>query len=306
MTSEPVLAEIAPGVHAWVQPDGTWWLNNAGAVHAGDEVVLVDTCATRARTLAFLDAVDAATGGAPIGFAANTHLHGDHVHGNALLPDTTTIVAHELTRRGILADTILKNTPPAWSPTPDWDIDELRAPTLTFRDEVTVHAGDTPIVLRHPGFPAHTVGDVVAWLPDQRVLFTGDLVFHGVTPLIAMGSVTGAAKSVDWLRTFDPETVVPGHGPVIDRNAWEEVLETHTRYYTFVRTVADHGLTHDLTPLEAARQADLGEFAALPDAERLVANLHRAYAELDGREFDITAALGDAVAYHGGPLRCAL
>ncbi|GAA0245325.1 hypothetical protein GCM10010492_50870 [Saccharothrix mutabilis subsp. mutabilis] len=67
------LREVAPGVRAWVQADGTW--------HAGGEVVLIDTCATRRRTQAFLDAVSAASGGAPIKAALNTHLHGDHVYG---------------------------------------------------------------------------------------------------------------------------------------------------------------------------------------------------------------------------------
>ncbi|XVV07524.1 MBL fold metallo-hydrolase [Actinosynnema sp. CA-248983] len=300
------LREVAPGVFAWVQADGTWWINNAGAVHAGGEVVLVDTCATRRRTQAFLDAVSAATGGAPVTVALNSHLHGDHVYGNALLPPTTVIAAHELTRQGVLADFILANTPPVWSPTPDWGIDAVRAPSLTFRDEITLHAGDKPIVVRHPGFAAHTVGDAVAWLPEDRVLFTGDLVFHGVTPLIAMGSLSGALKSLDWLRTFDPVVVVPGHGPLVEAPQWTDVLATHARYYEFVATTAESAMSRGLTPLEAAREADLGEFAALPDHERLVLNLHRAYADTNGTDIDIAAALGDAVAYHGGPLHCAV
>ena len=127
MTSEPQLQELVPGVQAWIQPDGTWWINNAGAVHSGGEVVLVDTCATARRTRLFLDALDAATGGAPIRLAVNTHLHGDHVYGNALLPDETVIVAHEHTRQGILQDFILANTPPVWSPTPEWGVDAVRA-----------------------------------------------------------------------------------------------------------------------------------------------------------------------------------
>lgn len=300
------LREVAPGVFAWVQADGTWWINNAGAVHAGGEVVLVDTCATRRRTQAFLDAVSAATGGAPVTVALNTHLHGDHVYGNALLPPTTVIAAHELTRQGVLADFILANTPPVWSPTPDWGIDAVRAPSLTFRDEITLHAGDKPIVARHPGFAAHTLGDAVAWLPEDRVLFTGDLVFHGVTPLIAMGSLSGALKSLDWLRTFDPLVVVPGHGPLVEGPQWTEVLAAHARYYEFVANTAESATSRGLTPLEAAREADLGEFAALPDSERLVLNLHRAYADTNGTDIDIAAALGDAIAYHGGPLRCAV
>ena len=58
--------------------------------------------------------------------------------------------------------------------------------------------------------------------------------------------------------------------------------------------------------LEAARQADLGEFTDLPDAERLVLNLHRAYADADDADINIAAALGDAIAYNGGPLACSV
>src|SRR5947208_2854324 len=113
--SEPGrLHEVVTGVHAWVQPDGSWWLNNAGAVHNGTDVVLIDTCATRSRTTMFLDAVAAATDNAPVRVAVNTHLHGDHTYGNALLPSSTTIVAHQNTREGLLADFLLKNTPPIW------------------------------------------------------------------------------------------------------------------------------------------------------------------------------------------------
>ena len=306
MTAQPELREVAPGVHAWIQPDGTWWINNAGAVHSGGEVVLVDTCATARRTRLFLDAVRVATSGAPIRLAINTHLHGDHVYGNALLPDSTVIVAHEQTRQGILQDFILANTPPAWSPTPDWGVDAIRAPTVSFRDEITLHAGRMPVVVSHPGHPAHTVGDAVAWLPQARVLFTGDLLFHQVTPMIAMGSLDGALRSLDWLASFEADVVVPGHGPLVTGDGFADVLAAHRRYYELIRDIATDGREKGRTPLQAAQEADLGEFADLPDAERLVLNLHRAYADTDGTDINIAAALGDAITYNGGPLHCAV
>ncbi|WP_086668626.1 MBL fold metallo-hydrolase [Lentzea kentuckyensis] len=306
MTAEPQLQELAPGVHAWIQPDGTWWINNAGAVHSGGEVVLIDTCATARRTRLFLDALDTATGGALVRLAVNTHLHGDHVYGNALLPDSTTIVAHEHTRQGILQDFILASTPPAWSPSPDWGVDAVRAPTVSFRDEITLYAGGKPVVVRHPGYAAHTVGDAVAWLPEERVLFTGDLVFNQVTPMIAMGSLAGALRSLDWLAAFEPAVVVPGHGPVVAGADFADVLAAHRRYYEFIRDTAVIGREKGWTPLETARETGLGEFADLPDAERLVLNLHRAYADADGVDVNVAAALGDAIAYNGGPLACSV
>jgi cyclase len=306
MTIEAGLQELASGVYAWVQPDGTWWINNAGAVHAGGEVVLIDTCATRRRTQLFLDAVDAATGSAPVRLAVNTHLHGDHVYGNALLPESTVIVSHEVTRQGIIEDFILANTPPIWSPSPDWGVEAVRAPSVGFRDGLTLYAGSKAVELRHPGHPAHTFGDAVAWLPEERILFAGDLIFNQVTPMVAMGSVEGALRSLDWLGAFEPAQVVPGHGPVIGGAEFAGVLRTHARYYEFVLATAADAVSRGLTPLQAAREADLGEFADLPDGERLVLNLHRSCADLAGRPMDLIGAFGDAVAYNGGPLSCAV
>lgn len=296
------LEQVADGVHAWIQAPGTWWINNAGAVAGDDSVVLIDTCATRARTERFLAAVAAATGERPIRLAVNTHLHGDHTYGNALLPDSTIIVAHERTRTGLLADFILAATPPIWSPSPDWGITRIRPPSVTIQDEAMLYAGTRRIELRHPGYAAHTPGDVVAWLPDERVLFTGDLLFHQVTPLVFMGSLPGAVRSLDWLAGFDASVVVPGHGPLIPGAELANVLAAHERYYTFVRQLAD--TAGDRSPLAVATATDLGEFAAWPDAERLVLNLHRAFADRDGTDMDLLAAFTDAIAWHGGPLHC--
>jgi cyclase len=302
--TEPSLVPIEDGVHAWIQPDGSWWINNAGMVLGDDGPVLVDTCATERRTRAFLAAV-AGLSEAPVRLAVNTHLHGDHTYGNSLLPATTVIVGHPATRDGLLADFLLAATPPQlWSPTPDWGALSIRPPTVVVDDALTVFAGAHRIELRHPGHAAHTRGDLVAWLPDHGVLFTGDLIFHEVTPLVFMGSVDGALRSLEWLASFGASTVVPGHGAVV--RDFAPVLAAHERYYRFVLEVAAAGRAEGLDPLRAARQADLGEFAAWPDAERLVLNLHRAYADADGVELDLLAAFADAVAYHGGPLRCAV
>ncbi|CAM4107920.1 MBL fold metallo-hydrolase [Kibdelosporangium persicum] len=304
--SEPALHEVAPGVHAWVQPDGSWWLNNAGVIHDGSSVIVVDTCATRRRTTLFLDAVAAATNGASIDLAVNTHLHGDHTYGNALLPASTTIVSQTKTREGLLADFILKHTPPVWDPAPNWEIADIRAATVTFDSSLTLYAGGTAVMLEHPGYSAHTPGDAVAWVPSAQVLFTGDLIFNQVTPLIFMGSLTGAQRSIEWLRTFEASHIVPGHGPLLAGADFTQVLDAHARYYKLVQATAAAGLDRGWTPLDAARDCDLGEFASLPDAERIVLNLHRAYAEATNTEMNLLAAMTDAMTYNGGPLHCAL
>jgi len=292
------LREIVDGVYAWVQPDGTWWVNNAGVVTGPGGTLLVDTCATEQRTRRFLDAVAGVGGDAPIRWAVNTHQHGDHTYGNSLLPPTTTLIGHEAMRAGLAVDPIIHGCPPFWSPVPNWGSVTPRLPDVVLRNELTIYSGDRRIELRHPGHAAHTPGDVVAWLPEQRVLFAGDLIFHGLTPLVFMGSVEGALRSLDWLASFEAQHIVPGHGPLLDAAALPEVLGQHERYYRLLLSAVRDGLT----PLEAARQTDLGEFANWADAERLVMNLHRAYADRDGREMDLLAAFTDATTWNGGPL----
>lgn len=295
------MEEVADGVFAYIQPDGSWWINNTGFLTSDDGVVAIDTCSTERRTRAFLDSMRSVSD-APLRLLVNTHHHGDHTHGN-YLTHPAAIVAHERCRELILQTGIL-HVPGVWDDV-EWGDLRVAPPIVTFDDHLTVWSGDTRVELHHPGTAAHTTNDVVAWLPEQRVLFAGDLVFNGGTPFVMMGSLTGAIDTVEWLRSFDAEVIVPGHGDVCDQT----VLDGIERYYRFVDGVAADAHASGTTPLDAARQIDLGEFAALSDSERLAGNLHRALAERSGLErgapIDLIDAIGDMIQLNGGrPLRC--
>jgi cyclase len=156
------------------------------------------------------------------------------------------------------------------------------------------------------GTPAHTTNDSIVHLPDRSVLFAGDLLFNGSTPFLLMGSIEGAIEVLEQVvRPLGAQVIVPGHGPVGGPEMIGEVLG----YLRFVQDVARRGREAGLTPLASAREADLGRFGGWLDPERIVGNLHRAYAELDGGErgapIDLAAAIGDMVTYNGGrPLTC--
>jgi cyclase len=156
------------------------------------------------------------------------------------------------------------------------------------------------------GTPAHTTNDSIVHIPDRGVVFAGDLLFNGGTPFALMGSVSGWIEVLETvLRPLGAHTIVPGHGPVCGPEVIDDVLA----YLRFVQDLAREAKAAGLTPLDAARQADLGGFRDLLDAERIVGNLHRAYLELDqaerGAEADLVSALGDMIAYNGGqPLTC--
>ena len=303
----PRLEEVAEHVFAYIQPDGSWWINNTGFIVAegGTDrgVTVIDTCATEARTRRFLEHVESVTS-APIRVLVNTHHHGDHTHGN-FLTHPAAIVAHDRCRDEMLAAGINHFPGVFGDPSPDWGDLELAPPILTFADHMHVHTGDIAADLHYIGTPAHTTNDIVAWLPEQRTLFTGDLVFNGGTPFVLMGSVPGALDAIQRLRQFDADVIVPGHGPVCDMS----VLDRLAAYYEFVQHLAADARSSGVSPLEAALDTDLGEFAELSDSERIVGNLHRAMFELDGAErgdrIDLAAAIGDMITYNRGrPLRC--
>lgn len=294
----PRVEEVADGAFAYIQPDGTWWINNTGFLVGDGGVIAIDTCATEARTRAYLDTMACVSGGAPVRTLVNTHHHGDHTHGNYLFP-AATIVAQEKTRTEILKYGIIEREL-VW-PGVEWGDLRAVAPFLTFTESITLHAGEIRAEVRHFGVSAHTSNDSVVWLPEQGVMFTGDLIFNGGTPFLLMGSPGGYLQALQRLLEFGAHTLVPGHGPVCG----PDQINVAAGYAAFVQETALRGREAGLDPLSLARETDLGDFAALTDSERLVGNLHSAYAELDGGDVDVFGALADMVAFNGGkPLSC--
>jgi cyclase len=297
-----VVTEVSDGIFAYTQPDGTWWINNTGFLVGSRGVVSIDACATEHRTRRYLDTIENITG-KPVRTLVNTHHHGDHTFGNCLFTEAT-IVAQEGARQAMLAWGPPRSAP-YWSEVAWGDI-TLEPPFLTFRDEITLWIDDLRCEIRHVGTSAHTGNDSVAWLPERGVLFSGDLVFNGGTPFLLQGSVSGAIQVLsEVISPLRPATIVPGHGPVCGMEAVDQALA----YLRFIQATAEAGKSAGLSPLQLARETDLGEFASLSDPERIVGNLHRAYAELDGAapgaQIDLHAALAEMVAYNGGqPLSC--
>jgi cyclase len=300
--SPPELVEVSEDIFAYLQPDGTWWINNTGFITSRQGVTSIDACSTEARTRAYLDTI-ARTSRLPVRLLINTHHHGDHTFGNYLFAGAA-IVAHERARQEVL-DFGPPRSAPFWEEV-NWGDVRLDPPFLTFTDEITVHAGDLRCTVRHVGTPAHTTNDSFVWIPDRSVLFAGDLLFNGGTPFLLMGSVAGAIDALEnVISPLGAATIVPGHGSICG----PELIGPTLRYLRFVLDIAQRAVSDNVPPLQAARDTDLGEFAGWLDAERIVGNLYRACAELRGTprggRIDAVAALTGMVAYNGGkPLTC--
>lgn len=298
----PYVEKLAAGSYAYIQPDGSWMINNCGMiVDSSGSAVLVDTTSTERRNRAMLAEVAQVSQGAPKA-VINTHHHPDHTYGNGFLPDETLVIGHdqcreEVLRAGLEATKVVTD--------PDYGNLVLRPPELTFPERLTLHLPEFTVELRHVG-RAHTSNDVLVWLPEQRVLFAGDLAFAGGQPFLLEGSVSGFRSAIAQMRELEPEVLAPGHGPVCRGDEVPRLLDDLDSYVGFVAEVAAECYPAGLTPLQAAQEHRDNPYAGWAEAHRLVGNLHRAYSELAGNPIDTRFTVGsvwpEMVAFHGGPI----
>jgi cyclase len=294
------LEEVSPGIFGYVQLDGTWGLNNTGFIVGSDSVVAIDTCFTEKRSRWFYDAVRKTAGDKPIRTLVNTHHHGDHTHGNYVFLPAATIIGHEKCREEVIAT---GHATKGMFPGVDWGEIVVAPPVVTFEDRLNLYVDDLRVELIFVG-PAHTTNDIVAWIPERKVLFAGDIVFNEGTPFAMMGSVGGWLEALERLKALPIETIVPGHGPVCG----PAVLDEWATTCGWCKTPLE-GFGRRPRPLPTAYKTDLGRFAGLLDKERLVGNLHRAFSELRGEPRGVALNLGavvpEMIQYNGGQMpRC--
>ena len=134
---------------------------------------------------------------------------------------------------------------------------------MTFQERLNLYVDDLQVEAIYVG-PAHTSNDVVLWVPERRLAFSGDLIFNGGTPFVIAGSVAGSLTGLERLRALGAETIVPGHGSVCGPGSIDDMVA----YLRFVQEQARKSFESGLAPLEAARGTDLGRFAGWHDAER--------------------------------------
>ena len=149
---------------------------------------------------------------------------------------------------------------------------------MTVAADTTLHLDEFPVELLVMG-PAHSTNDIGVWLPEQRVMFAGDLAFSGGHPIFLEGSLDGFRSAVRRMRDLAPAALLPGHGPACRGDEVGKVLDDLEGYVDWIAELARESYAAGLTPLEAAQKAAGGPYADWPEGERVVCNLHRAYVE---------------------------
>jgi glyoxylase-like metal-dependent hydrolase (beta-lactamase superfamily II) len=288
------LHEVADGVWAYLQPDGGWGWSNAGLVTGDGLSLLVDTLFDLKLTAEMLEAMRrASTSADRIATVVNTHANGDHCYGNALLAGSDIVAsarcAEEMSALPPTTMAAMMRAAPSMGPAGEFmarifapfsfDDVPLALPTRTFEGQLDLRVGGRRVSLLEVG-PAHTGGDVIVHLPDDGVVFTGDILFHGSHPIVWAGPVANWVAACDRILALEPEVVVPGHGPLAAPAAVADLMGYFELLTREARACFDAGMG----VLGAAREVDLGPYAGWGEPERLAANIHALY-----RDFGATA-----------------
>lgn len=222
---------VAANVHCIFGQGG-----NIGLVVTAKHAILIDDQFER-LVPGLLEAVRSVTD-KPIKYLVNTHAHGDHVGGNAVLErQVTAIVAHANVRRRMLTEQA-KLEPAKRGGLPEL---ALGSEDPKERTRLNLHLDGTEIHLLHMG-PGHTDGDILVGIPAALVLHMGDLFFLGMLPYIDLeggGSFDGLVSQVAAVASWLPDgaRIIPGHGPVCGK---QELL----RYRDFLLAVQAHAKAH--------------------------------------------------------------
>ena len=299
--------ELAPGVY-FHEGDirGKGHCNNGWVIF--DDYVLVLDANFPSGAQEIIPKIKAQTS-KPIRFAFDTHHHGDHAYANQVWADNGAVpVAHE----NVVAEMkkyetgLFGGKPGRWETEAkaraDLRATRLKAPSLLYREIMIFDDGTHRVELRYFGV-GHTYGDGFAWLPKEKILFTGDAAVNG--PFNYMGDGDSAA----WIETLakaqqlGAAVVAPGHGPVGNGG----VLAAQRAFFVALRAEVEK--RKDLAPdrlraeIPTIRTALLAQHATYVDtspkaSDGFQAQVAQVYKELTGRALVSSTAMDEARRRH--------
>ena len=287
------LHDLGNSVYTYLQPDGTWGWSNAGLITDGQASLLVDTLFDLHLTQEMLDTMRRSIPeAARIDMVVNTHANGDHCYGNQLVADAQIIASARTAEEmvtGVSPGTLamlVKQAPAMgqlgeyvgriFGPFEFGNI-TLTPPNKTVEGKLNLKVGDKMVELLEVG-PAHTMGDTMVYIPGDKAIFTGDILFIAGHPIMWAGPISNWMRACDLILSLEVETIVPGHGPITDKKGVADVKG----YLEYVFQEARARYEAGMPAFEAARDIPLEQYASWTDGERIVVTVASIYRELSG------------------------
>ena len=284
---EATLEQLADGVFAYTAQGDP----NVGAIVGTDAILAIEARATPFMAQQWIDVIRDRVSDLPFGDLVLTHYHAVRTLGASAF-NARRIVAHAGTRalieeRGAEDWASEQGRMPRLFAGAE-TIPGLTHPTVTFDDTLTIDLGNRVVELRHLG-RGHTAGDIVVWLPEERIAFAGDLVEAQAAPYMGDAHVgEWSTTTLDNVGALDAEQLVGGRGPVVRGS---EVATAIADTRAFLRTTLDEtrAVRNDGGSIKVAFErvhAELApRYAGFPIFEHCMPfNVQRTWDELDGIE----------------------
>ncbi len=281
--------ELGEGVWAYLQPDGSWGLSNAGLVVDRGKSLLIDTLydvkLTAEMLAAFQSVVPEA---ASIDYLVNTHENGDHWFGNEAVR-AGEIIATKACAEGMRGLTpefmaeIMKNTSTMgdlgrffYHCFGKFSYDGITSafPTRTFEGRLDLEIGGKKVELIEVG-PCHTKGDLIVHIPHAGTVFVADVMLVGGHQIMWAGPAGNFIKAIDMIIGLHPRYIVPGHGPITDAQGAMEIRA----YWEYYAHEARKRFEKGMEPLDAAKDIPPGRYAGYLEPEKTVITINALYKE---------------------------
>jgi glyoxylase-like metal-dependent hydrolase (beta-lactamase superfamily II) len=188
---------------------------NAGIVMGQDFLVAVDSLMSAREANRFLKDIKKVSQ-KPIKFLINTHFHLDHSLGNSEFARLGAIVISQESDKENMqkaGEGMLQYAKQSGLSDQDLQGTRISYPTLTFDNRIRLDLGNTQVEILYLG-PSHTTGSVLVYLPQEKVLFTGDILFTDFHPFLGNANIDGWVKVLDHILAMDVDKIIPGHGPI--------------------------------------------------------------------------------------------
>jgi cyclase len=257
----PLVRQAAPGVYYRLSEDNKKIIATTSWIEFRDFLVVIDANFPWGANALLPDLKK--TSSKPIRFVLDTHYHADHSWGNGVFAVMgATIIASDDTA----ADSVARNTP-GWAKdtaTGDFDLRQYKLvhPQLTFHDKLVIDDGERRLELLREG-PGHTRGDVVAWLPKERIVFTGDLCTTRAQNNLSDPGMdpNGWVRILDRLIDLNPAIVIPGHGT----QGTVDALKGQRAYLFAIMQAVQAGIAKQQSPDQIFTTIDFSKYKPWSD-----------------------------------------